>query len=76
MPTTPDPILDAINAEIERLETAIAKLQSGIQEYEIGDRRVRYVDLPVLIGELKRVQRKLAQHLSGDSGRNRRIVFR
>lgn len=61
--------------ELELLNEAIAKLSSGVAEYYIGDRRVRYTELPQLYERQKYLQNRLAsmKNKSSIGGRNVRI---
>ena len=63
--------------ELEELNKAIAKLATGVQEYEIGERRVKYTDLPSLYKRKRQLQRRINlkknPHLR--NGRNTQINF-
>lgn len=39
---------ETLQEQLERVQSAIAAIESGAQEYSIGGRRVRKADLPVL----------------------------
>ena len=68
---TPDEI------ELEQLNKAIQNLSSGVEEYEIGERRVRYTDLPNLYQRQRYLQRRinLTKNPQFRNGRDTQISF-
>lgn len=63
--------------ELEELEFAIAKLSSGVAEYYIGTRRVRYSELPQLYERQEYLRNRIAMIKNRGSigGRNVGIRF-
>lgn len=63
--------------ELAALNEAIFKLSSGVAEYSIGDRRVRYSELPQLYERQKYLQNRIARmkNRGNIGGRNVGIRF-
>jgi len=51
----------AIQEQLEQLNTAIKAIETGAQEYRIGNRQLRRADLSVLYAERRRLESIMAQ---------------
>lgn len=58
-------MIEQLRAQIEQINAAIAKIESGAQEYTIGKRSLRRGDLQVLYKERRQLQRELANYENG-----------
>ncbi len=53
--------------QLTQINTAIAAIESGAQEYSIGSRKLRRPDISVLYQERRQLQQRLTQEYAGDT---------
>jgi len=53
--------------KLEQINTAITAIESGAQEYQIGNRRISRPNIMYLYRERERLEQQLAQETNGDT---------
>lgn len=60
------PRLIKLKEQLAEIEDAISAILSGAQEYRIGSRSIRRVDLSVLYGERNRLEKEIDAETNGN----------
>ncbi len=68
--------METLQGQLERVQSAIAKIESGAQEYGTGKRTVRRGDLKVLYDREMSLKQQIADEVLATSGATTRAYAR